>query len=791
MPARAALVRSTIVAALAVALCWPHSARAAITSVFADTGHPVACAVQFWSGTAGQRFCSAEPSTVPSWDGVPLDVAVTLPPAPTQGVDGGYPLVAVLRGWTNPKAPPDSLDVQRWVRRGYAVLSLTPRGFGASCGPDAPDPAKCAAGHTRVGHRAYEVRDVQHLLGLLVDEGVADPGRLGAWGESYGGAIALQLAALRDRVQLPDGTLRPWTSPEGRPLSLSGALTEQTYSDLAAALVPNGSTLDWLAFSPYRGPLSDRRVGVDKQGWLAGLADSGAKYGRYAPDGDPDSPRTWLQIFEGGGPFDGRTLAQVEAISASRSAVSVPIDRPPAPVLLANGYDDDLVPVGEAVRYYNMVRARHPDAPVAMFHFDFGHRPRARPAAYADLERLTDAQHAWLDHFVARTAPEPPDARGGVDALVSRCPLGTASEPLHAPTWAALASGELRLVDAQPRTLAADPGAAEHPFADGTNICTEVAATDDPKAATYRLPVPAPGVTVAGAPTVIAETVVTGANDQITARLYDRDPQAAKQRLIARAVVRPTGVGQGQATQIFQLSPQVTRIDGGHELVLELRGADPPFARPAGPAAPQQQVQVRSVDLRVPVRERPGAAGGAVKAPAERVLPPGGVLAHDLLTAPPTAPPGGSDQAPGDPAPPPGGSGGALSSPATGTEPTGLLARTRSGAAPQGGTASSASERPRTPTTSTGGRLAGAAGRSVRIECSSPRRCRITLARPGRARVEVLRSGRLRGSAVVPRGRRSATLNLRSSLSAGRHRVRVTTRSGRRWFTVVIRRTTR
>ena len=106
-----------------------------------------------------------------------------------------------------------------WARDGYAVLTFTARGLWGSCGtPDArlANPGACADGYIHLADVRYEVRDIQELIGRLVDEGIADRRRIGVTGDSYGGGQSLMLAALRDRVMLPDGSLVPWRSPAGR-----------------------------------------------------------------------------------------------------------------------------------------------------------------------------------------------------------------------------------------------------------------------------------------------------------------------------------------------------------------------------------------------------------------------------------------------------------------------------------------------------------------------------------------------------------------------------------------------
>jgi len=71
------------------------SARAAtVPSVF---GGKVPCSV-----VSGVQFCAGTVLTrVETWDGVPLDVNVTIPPA---AMDGPFPVIVDLHGWGGSKA---------------------------------------------------------------------------------------------------------------------------------------------------------------------------------------------------------------------------------------------------------------------------------------------------------------------------------------------------------------------------------------------------------------------------------------------------------------------------------------------------------------------------------------------------------------------------------------------------------------------------------------------------------------------------------------------------------------
>ena len=99
----------------------------------------------------GVRFCQGDGGgqRVASWDGVPLDADVTLPPA-DKG-DGPFPTIVMLHGYggsktdfetDSPEGRPDSSTPGRlyhwnnvwFAQRGYVVVNYTARGFGKSCG---------------------------------------------------------------------------------------------------------------------------------------------------------------------------------------------------------------------------------------------------------------------------------------------------------------------------------------------------------------------------------------------------------------------------------------------------------------------------------------------------------------------------------------------------------------------------------------------------------------------------------------------------------------------------------
>jgi predicted acyl esterase len=596
----------------ALLLLAPAGAQAEIGSVF---GGDVACAAQ----PDGARFCgsTAPRSTTRTFDGTPIDVNVAFPP----GSDGPFPLVMLFHGYGGSKL--GFSEMREWLDAGYATFSMTDRGFHESCGSAEArlaDPAGCAQGYIRLMDTRYEVRDAQYLAGRLVDEGRVQPTGLGATGGSYGGGLSMALAALRDRTMMPDGSLAPWTSPGGIPMSLAAATPNIPWTDLAYSLTPNGSTLDYVADAPYRG-----RIGVEKQSLILGLYVLGCSANFCAPKGaDPSADLTgWKALLDQGEPYDGNSSAQaiIDEITSHHSSYYIDASEPPAPLLISSGFTDDLFPVDEALRFYNRTTTRFSssEAPISLFFGDFGH-PRAQNKADVTglLARL---DRAWMDYYL-KGQGSPPYL--GVQAMTLTCPGSAPSGgPYAAKSWARLAPGEVRFSARGRRTIQPalpSDGSAFDPI--GANACSTSSAAN-PQGAEYLLPkAPREGFTLMGSPTVIADLQETDANSQVAARLLDLAPDGT-QTLVARGLWRPQ-VGPKPLRQVLQLHADGYRFEPGHVAKLELLSSDPYYGRPSND---QQPIRVSNLELRLPVLERPGTERGFVKAPAPKVVPKGYRLA--------------------------------------------------------------------------------------------------------------------------------------------------------------------
>ena len=589
-------------------------ARAAILAAYTVNAQPIPCV----AGADGVRVCHADgvgpkgpDLRLKSFDGAPLALYVTLPPAPASGPDGAYPLLILSHGWGDPPSGPDDGQyggptARQWAKEGYAVIQLAARGWGDSCGTVPSrilDPAGCANGYVHRADFRYEIRDAQYVAGLLVDEGIADANRIGANGESYGAGTSLALATLNDRVMSVDGSLGPWTSPRGTPLHIAAAAPFAGWSD-DTALGPNGHWLDTQATADNR----TSPIGVQKMSISRGLFMVGIMGAFYPPPGAEPDLMNEFALATAGEPYE---RPQVQAMLQAGARYHSPYDllsgtfgtprRPPAPLLLVNGFTDDVFWANEVLVYYNRLRALYPSAPVEVLFGDIGHQ-RAQ-SKLSDLFLARARVHAFLNYYVKGVGPR---LASDVTALTQTCPKTAPSGgPYTAPTWAALHPGVVRFNAPGAQTILSsggDPrvGKAFDPVTGGLSCTTAPAGDEGRGVATYRLPTPTgQGYTLLGSPTVSADLKVKGEYAYIAARLVDVDPQTNTETLVARAAYRidpkaPNG------RQTFQLSANGWRFAPGHIPELELLGRDAPFLRPSNGVF---SIEVSNLELTLPTHE--------------------------------------------------------------------------------------------------------------------------------------------------------------------------------------------
>jgi fermentation-respiration switch protein FrsA (DUF1100 family) len=590
----------TRLAATAVAIAGLFAAAPAAATAAAPFGHP--CAVI----EAGVRFCPTAdlPSRVPSWDGTPLDVDVTLP----EKGNGPFPTIVMLHGFGGSKTDfettsaagpaPDvagnGSTIYRYnnvfyARRGYAVVNYTARGFGNSCGGgSAGDHAgACGAGYIRLADSRYEARDTQYLLGLLADQGIVKPRDIGVTGISYGGGQSMELAFLADKVYLPGGKLVPWRSPGGKKMRIAAAYPRWPWSDLVSALVPNGRFLD-TEVAPLEQSL--RPFGVPISSYLNGLYLSGVLRGYYCggapastPCTDPEANITQDKAYiDAGQPLSTPALAALKSIYRYHGGYPLRFHKgasKPAPLLIQSGWTDELFPPEQALRVYGYLRSEDKQAPVSLQLGDLGH---SRGSNKPGLNHFFNNQAARF--FAARLlgAEKQGPAPGSVTAFTQTCPI-TAPDggPFKARRWKELHPGSFGFGagGAQEFTSAGgDPTVAKayDPVFGTTEACKAIPLSAEPNVATYARRV-GKGFTMLGLPTVKARISSTGQYGQIDARLWDVSPEGT-QLLVSRGVYALTN---GQSGEIeFQLHGNGYRFAKGHSVELQLLGRDSPYYQP-------------------------------------------------------------------------------------------------------------------------------------------------------------------------------------------------------------------
>jgi X-Pro dipeptidyl-peptidase (S15 family)/X-Pro dipeptidyl-peptidase C-terminal non-catalytic domain len=544
---------------------------------------------------------------VPSWDGVPLDVNVWLPPANQKGP---FPLIAFHHGWGGNKggagADP-SLALQ-----GYVVMSYTARGFGNSCGSAASrlaDPAGCAKGWIHLDDLRYEARDTQTLAGRLADLKLVEPKKIGVTGISYGGGISYELAALKDRIELPDGRLVPWRSPDGKRMRIAAAVPLWGWSDLAYSLMPNGNTLDYLADNPY-----GNRIGVQKQSYQTLLYNVGLS-GFYAPSGNDPDITAWFNRINQGEPYDdAASQEQLNQVRSFHSAYYLQIGLPhkrqekPAPILAYNSFIDDLFPADEVLRYRNQVLDRWKHATFQVLLSAGPGHPRA------PLAGTTPDLAGFVPQFFTHYLKRGPALRLGVRTYTQNCGGSTMLGPFDSKTWEGQHPAEVRLDSAAPQTFTGaggNPAVAADVDPTPASLahagCVSEPATPEPNTANYDLPAATGGgYTLLGSPTVIARLAVSSANAQVDARLWDVAPNGSES-FVTRGVLRPA---PGTNTVVFQLHPNGWHFAPGHVARLQLLGRDAPYARPSNGTF---SATASNLQLRLPVHEQPN--GGQVRKP--------------------------------------------------------------------------------------------------------------------------------------------------------------------------------
>lgn len=435
-------------------------------------------------------------------------------------------------------------QAERLAQDGYVVLAWSARGFGASGGlihVDSPD---------------FEVKDGEKLLDLLatrpevLTDAPGDP-RVGVAGASYGGGLALLLAAQDQRVD---------------------AIAPQiTWNDLSRSLFPQDA-------GPSDSVTAD---GVFKRSW------AGIFFGIAGAD-----PRTLLP----GGPAPttcGRFAPDVCAAYQQSAAQAAPtpevlrllrasspdLTKIQAPTLLMQGQADSLFPLSEAV-----ANAKGIAAPVKQVWFAGGH-----DGGVPETERLDDLTRTWFDRYLKQDGSAE-DTRFEVTAPITQALDGSLptveirSAPAYRPgtTELTLRGPEQTILNpagGSPAALTGLPGAGAALGSLDAFGSNPLSSLPGQTAAFQTVPL-TEALQVVGASTVRVTVQSSTGEATLFAKLYDvsADGQATlPQQLVAP--IHLTGVQQ-PTTVTVRLPAVVLDVPAGHSLRVALSSTDQAYAVP-------------------------------------------------------------------------------------------------------------------------------------------------------------------------------------------------------------------
>ncbi|KJK59635.1 alpha/beta fold hydrolase [Saccharothrix sp. ST-888] len=453
------------------------------------------------------------------------------------------------------------------ARSGYAVLTWSARGFGASGGKiglDAPD---------------REIEDVKHLVDWLAKrpevqlDAPGDP-RVGITGASYGGGAALLAAAYDPRID--------------------AVASQITWWNLADALFPQG----------VRG--SSAADGVFKKLWAGIFFTTGS-----AGDLGPSAAK---RPGSAGGPVGcGRFLdslcamydrvattgrADADAIATlERSSPSSVASRIKAPTLVVQGQQDSLFPLDQGDAIAKAVAAN--GAPVGVDWFAGGHDGGTEGSARVD-SRVT----GWFDHYLKGATNDTGPAfrvtrTGGVDSTGFQAVLRGADADSY-PGLSGTGSRSFEL-DGRTQDVANPPGGAPPNISTlpGIGALSQLASVgaglslDFPgQFAAFESAPLDQSLHLTGAPGVSVHVRADRPDAVLFAKLYDVGPDGSRtlpQQLVAPLRVTGADAAGGRTVEVALPAVDHT-FESGHRLSLVLAATDLAYASPAEPATYQVSV---------------------------------------------------------------------------------------------------------------------------------------------------------------------------------------------------------
>ncbi len=468
---------------------------------------------------------------------VRLQTTLYLPrggPAPAVIVSPGF-------GQTKNSVRADAIYL---AQRGYVALAWTMRGF---------NPLSTASGRIALDAPDTEGADVQRLIDELaknpavLQDGPGDP-RVGLMGESYGGGIALQAAALDKRVD--------------------AIVPIITWSSLQSALVPGGVFKAQYASVFFAlGTSGGCRVFAQR------VCDA---YNRLAITG--------LET-----PGDRALLEQT---SADLSKIT-------APTFLIQGKDDTLFPLSESLATAKLLQAR--GVPVHLAWLRGGHD---RPFSATREAQIRSLARGWFDRYLKRTTTSSGPAFRWDRSVGSSGSSGTL--PLTTGTPVALTpkrgTGMLNNpAGGRPASVSSIPGAGDLggiSSALGLDLPGQSATWDSAPFTASR--------EILGGGSVRLRVTSTGPEAVLFLKVFDVAPDGSAELPGGQVTpVRITGVGAAGKDVTIDLPALAHVIPAGNHVRLVVSSTDLAYAGPLQPAT----YTVSDAAMTLPLAALSGAKG--------------------------------------------------------------------------------------------------------------------------------------------------------------------------------------
>ncbi len=463
-------------------------------------------------------------------------------------------------------------QAEKLARDGYAVLTWSARGFGAS------------TGQIGINDPDHEVKDVSRLIDRLAKrpdvqlDSAGDP-RIGIAGASYGGAISLLAAGYDQRVDAIAPAITYWNLSDALfPDGVFKKLWAGIFFSTGSAAGPAGPGADAPADTPAG----------EQPGGTAGNSAPGSGARPANPTGCGSFQPALCAMYERVA-VAGKPDAAAEQLLERRSPSAVG-ERIKVPTLILQGQTDSLFPLSHADAMAKRISAN--GAPVSVDWIAGGHDGGDRETA-----RIESRVTSWFDRHLkqdksAGTGPAFRVSRtGGVDSTDGEALLRGAT----GDRYPGLTSGARPIAltgreqtfsnpaGATPPAISAVPGLGGG-LGQLSSLGVGLSLDFPGQSARFESAPLRQSLRITGSPTVRVDVTSSNGEAVLFGKVYDVGPDGRQQVLPSQLVAPVHLEGAQQGKEVALTLPAVDHeVDAGHRLRLVLSATDLAYASPAAP----------------------------------------------------------------------------------------------------------------------------------------------------------------------------------------------------------------